>query len=101
MSNYDRSYGIQKIFDLHLKKGYKEETVFMAANILDHYIFSIGVENFHRAKMVNLATVSVLIAAKLEQPISPSFLKMISYLTEAEQAQVDKDSLIDLEAKII
>lgn len=28
ITQYDRSYGIQKIFDLHLKKEYKTETLF-------------------------------------------------------------------------
>ena len=70
----------------------------MAANILDHYILSIGVKNFPRMKMVHLATISILMAAKLEQPISPSFSRMISLLTEQEQKHVTKQGLIDLEA---
>ena len=84
-----------------MKKDYREETVFMAANILDHYIFKIGVENFPKKKMVNLATTCMLMAAKLEQPVSPSFYKMINYLTENEKKYVSKSSLIDLEAKIL
>jgi hypothetical protein len=28
ITQYDRSYGIQKIFDLHMKKEYKCETLF-------------------------------------------------------------------------
>ena len=39
---YDRSYGIQKIFDLHAKKDYKLESLFHAAGILDRYIYVIG-----------------------------------------------------------
>jgi hypothetical protein len=39
---YDRSYGIQKIFDLHMKKDYKPETLFVAAGILDRYLYMIG-----------------------------------------------------------
>ena len=39
---YDRSYGIQKIFDLHMKKEYKQETLFIAAGILDRYIYLVG-----------------------------------------------------------
>ena len=34
----DRSYGIQKIFDFHMKKDYKLETLFVAAGIFDRYI---------------------------------------------------------------
>ena len=46
---YDRSYGIQKIFDLHLKKEYKRETLFIAAGILDRYIYLIGAQNFPKS----------------------------------------------------
>ena len=84
MTSYDRSYGIQKIFDLHQKKEYKAETLFVAANILDRYIAMVGVPSFPKNQMVNLATVSILMSAKLEQPISPSFTRMINLLSEEE-----------------
>ena len=90
ITNYDRSYGIQKIFDLHQKKEYKVETLFVAAGILDRYINMIGVLNFPKTLMVNLATISVLMSAKLEQPISPSFSRMINLLTEEEKKHVSK-----------
>ena len=48
-----------------------------------------------------LATVSILLAAKLEQPVQPSFLRMISLLNEDEQRQVSKEALIDMEARIL
>lgn len=48
ISHFDRSYAIQKIFDLHIKKDYKIETLFIACNILDRYLFTIGWENFPR-----------------------------------------------------
>lgn len=43
MTEHLRSYGIQKIFDLHQKKDYKEETLFIAAGIFDRYINICGV----------------------------------------------------------
>ena len=46
MTNYDRSYGIQKIFNLHQKKDYGAESLFAAASILDRYIAMVGIENF-------------------------------------------------------
>ncbi len=51
--------------------------------------------------MLNLAVICILMAAKLEQPISPSFSKMISLLSVDEQKFVNKQSLIDLEAQIL
>ena len=98
---YDSSYGIQKIFDLHMKKDYKPETLFIAAGILDRYIYMIGVQNFPKAQMVCLSTICVLLSAKVEQPISPSFNRLISLLTPEEQKYVSKPMLIELESEII
>ena len=51
--------------------------------------------------MVALATICVLMSAKLEQPISPSFTRMTNLLTDEEKKYVSKQSLIDLEALIL
>ena len=84
ISQFDRSYAVQKIFDLHIKKEYKIETLFIAVGILDRYLAHVGHWNYPRDQVCLLATISMLMAAKLEQPISPSFIRMISLLTEDE-----------------
>ena len=66
MTDYDRSYGIQKIFDLHQKKDYKVETLFVAAGIFDRYIYNVGARNFPKSQVCALSTISMLLAAKLE-----------------------------------
>ena len=43
----------------------------------------------------------MLIAAKLEQPISPSFNRMIALLPSYEQNKFKKQDLINLEEKIL
>lgn len=48
-----------------------------------------------------MAAISVLMAAKLEQSISPNFNRMISLMPEAHRSLVKKKSLIDLEFDII
>ena len=96
-----RSFGVQKIFDFHQKKDYKEETLFIAASIFDRYINIIGVSNFSKSLVVHLATISVLMSAKLEQPISPSFTRMINLLSPEEKKNVTKQALIELEADIL
>jgi hypothetical protein len=101
VSQFDRSYAVQKIFDLHIRKEYKIETLFVAVSIFDRFLASTGHWAFPRDQVCLLATTSILMAAKLEQPISPSFLRMIGLLTEDEQRQVNKAALIDLEARII
>jgi len=86
---------------LHIKKEYKNETLFVATSIFDRYINSIGASNFPKSQIVCLSTISILLAAKLEQPISPSFTRMISLLTEEEKKLVTKQKLIDLETNIL
>ena len=85
-----RAAGIQKIMHLHQEKGYKIETLFMACSIFDRYMALIGHWNYPLAKIVNLSTISILLAAKLEQPMQPSFSRMISLLSEQEKKQITK-----------
>lgn len=61
----------------------------------------VGPQNFPKNQMVSLATICVLMSAKLEQPISPSFTRMINLLTDEEKKYVSKQSLIDIEAQIL
>jgi hypothetical protein len=58
----------------------------------------VGPQHFPKNQMVSLATICVLMSAKLEQPISPSFTRMINLLTDEEKKYVSKQSLIDIEA---
>lgn len=51
--------------------------------------------------MVCLATICLLLAAKMEQPISPSFNRLIGLLTEEEKKYVSKPGLIELESHIL
>lgn len=75
---------MQKIFSLHAKKDYKVETLFQACAIMDRYLHKIGAKNYPREKICTLAVTCLLMAAKLEQPIQPSFNRMISLLSEGE-----------------
>jgi hypothetical protein len=70
---------------LHAIKKYKVETLFSACQVFDRYLLAIGYENFPRTEVLTLTIISLLIAAKLEEPIAPSFLKMLSLVPEAEK----------------
>lgn len=73
---------ITLIQELHKKKDYKVETLYIASSIADRYLASlIRRRSKDLPDMVQLATISVLLAAKLEQSISPSFNRMISLLS--------------------
>jgi hypothetical protein len=75
--------------------------LFVAAGIFDRYISAIGIQNFRKDQVVSLATISVLMSAKLEQPVSPSFTRMINLLTDEEQKYTSKQQLIELESHIL
>lgn len=90
MTINERAYGMQILIDLHRKKEYKIETLFLAANIFDRYIHSLGVRNFAKQQIASLSCICMLMAAKLEQPISPNFQRMINHLTPDEQRTVNK-----------
>ena len=69
--------------------------------IFDRYLLAIGFHNFPRNEVFSLTIISLLIAAKLEEAITPSFLKMISLVPEAEKNNITKEKLVDLEVSII
>ena len=48
-----------------------------------------------------LSTTCILLSAKMEQPVSPSFSKMIRLLSDEEKEIVTKQQIIDLEAHIL
>ena len=94
----ERDTMITTIQYLHRKKeGYKQETMHLAGNIADRYLYSLALNGRRAPPMPVLATVAMLIAAKIEQPISPSFNRMIRLLPRNQQIQVEKEDLIDLE----
>lgn len=86
---------------LHKEKGYKIETLFCACCIFDRYLSLIGHWNFALSKIITLSTISILLAAKLEQPMQPSFSRMISLLSDTEKKQITKKDLVDLELDIL
>lgn len=92
---------MQKIFDLHFKKQYRIETLFIAASLFDRYLSAVGHWNFPREQICRLSTICLLIAAKLEQPIAPSFDRMIMHLSEEEKKNVSKEDLLNLEQDIL
>ena len=92
---------MDKILYLHAKKGYRLESLFAAQNIFDRYLSMVGHWTFTEERYVVLATISVLMSAKLEQDTSPSFNRMISLLNNREDKCISKKALVDLEYEII
>ena len=100
-SYQDRERLVSIIQDLSKKKEYKQETMHLAANLADRYL-SISIQQGKSVpNLFCLGATVMLMAAKLEQPISPSFNRMIRLLPKSQQLQVEKQDLIDLEEQIM
>lgn len=82
-------------------KDYKEDTFYLAVSLADRYLVHIAVLGRSMPSLTVLAVSAILMAAKLEQPISPSFSRMVRLVDEQFELKVDKQSLIDMEERII
>ena len=93
---------IEVIQNLHRQKEvYKTETMHLAGNIADRYLSYLTFQNDKAPNLHTLAATSLLIAAKIEQPLKPSFELMIELLPELQRKRTSKRDLIDLEEKIV
>ena len=73
---------VRLIEQLVVLREYKIETIFLALSLADRYLAQITVKKEQAPCLIILATTCVLIAAKLEQPVSPSFNLMINLVNE-------------------
>lgn len=92
------------ISELHKKKMYRKETLFIALGLLDRFLSRLVYSNAEKRSidLVLLAAVCLLMAAKLNQPLSPSFYQMIRLLDEEYQEDPHcKSKMIDLEFSIV
>lgn len=89
------------IEQLHELKKYKVETLYTAVSIADRYLSKIIVQGRNLPCLISLATITILMAAKLEENISPSFIRMITILNEQHSILLKKQNLINLEEDVI
>jgi hypothetical protein len=101
MTSDNRALLVKQITDLHKEKKYKNETLHLAVSIADRYLTRCAEKGKPSPFAATLAVVVMLMAAKLEQPISPSFSRMITLLPEDQRDKVKKRDLIDLEFEIV
>ena len=68
---------VKLIEELANLKEYKVETHYLAVSIADKYLVNIAVGGMKAPCLITLAVICVLMAAKMEEPLSPSFNRMI------------------------
>ena len=99
----ERGRIIDTLISLHTAKKYKQATFYCAVGICDRYLRRRADQKFAGRwdDYATLATVCLLMAAKLEQPMSPDFNMMIWALPQPLRKFVSKPELLDLEENII
>ena len=97
----DRESMVALMQELHRIKKYHVETLFLAVSIADRFLSKLARSKFCAPNLVQLATVSLLMAAKMMEHINPCFEIMISILPETLRAMVSRSKLIRLEAIIV
>lgn len=92
---------VMLIEELIKVKDYKVETSYLAVSIADRYLVNIAVNGEKAPCLITLAVVCVLMGAKMEQPVSPSFNRIIHLMYTGHGVKLDKQELINLEEKIL
>lgn len=96
-----RLYMITVIVELHRLKNYREETLFLACSLADRYLALLEIHGQPSPCLIRLAFVSTMMAAKLEEPMQPSFKRLIRLVHKEWNFVTTREELIDLEASLI
>lgn len=90
ISNEERFDLLDMVRQLHTVKEYKPETFYKAVFVVDAYLDGLSRLGRSAPNLIHLGTIAILLAAKLEQPISPSFNRMIRLLPSSNQKTTSK-----------
>jgi hypothetical protein len=97
----DRESMVSLIQELHRVKEYSEETFYIAVCVADRYLSILAEKGAMAPNLIQLGTISLLLAAKMNQHMNPCFEMMIDKLPNLLRKQVNREQLIKLEEKII
>ena len=73
MNNVDRETMIALMQEIHRIKRYSIETLFLACSILDRFLQKLNEARIEAPNLILLATVGLIIAAKLTEHVKPCF----------------------------
>jgi len=100
LNSNSRDHCVLRIIDLCNQKGYRDETTFLAISVFDR-VFSDVYSTIKAKHLPIFIVAATIIAAKVEQPMTPSINRMIKLLPSFEQEVVSKEKVILLEEKIL
>ena len=89
------------IEQIHDFKSYRESTLYLAVNIADRYLQKLATDGSPAPQLELLAVVSVLLAAKYNEPMLPNFNNMVIMMYIKFSKRIEQKDLIDLERQIL
>ena len=92
---------IEIVETLHGRKGYKEETLYIAVSVADRYLVNLMIKQEPIPCLTSLAVICTLLGAKIEQPMHPSFNIMLKLFKETYNVTIEKKALLQLEVDIL
>ena len=92
---------ITVIIEVQRIKNYKEETLYLATGLADRYLALLTILQKPSPCLIRLAFCCVLMAAKLEEPIQPSFNRMVRLVASEWNFETSKEEIIEMETQVI
>lgn len=87
---------------LHKEKKYKEETLYLSMSLCDRYLATLLSLGGGKAPcLIRLAITATLLGAKLEQPIQPSYTRMVRLVAQKWNIKVNKEDILNMEFDLI
>ena len=66
-------------------KGYRMETLFLAVSIADRYLAMLAVMHSLTPSLIELGVISIMLAAKVNEHLSPSFYNIIKVINSQQK----------------
>lgn len=96
-----RQQMVMLLEELHEIKKYKVETLYTAISLADRYLIQIAKNKMETPCLLTLSIVCILMAAKIEQPIAPSMIRMINLLNAEHGILLKKKDVLTLEEDLV
>ena len=94
MNFIDRGSMVALLQELHKVKKYHIETLFLACSIADRFLSRLAEQKRCAPSLISLATVCLLMAAKLLEHKTPSLDIMIDILPDSLKGSITRTKLI-------
>ena len=83
-------------------KGYRPETLFLAINIADRYLALMAVFHNMTPSLIELGVISILLAAKINEHLSPSYYNLIKIINSQQRKKLlSRSNLLVIEVQVL